>query len=68
MKTKFIIIAALALIGSSCTKTWTCEVSNPNVEAEPIVTEFKGTKEEMKAHEEKGTVSYGNTQIVTKCR
>jgi hypothetical protein len=66
MKTSILIF--LATIGTSCAKTWTCEVSNPNVEAEPIETEFKGTKEEMKAHEEKGTVSYGNTQIVTKCK
>lgn len=70
MKTtlRILPILALLLLGS-CTKTWTCEVSNSNVpEADPIIVNFTGTKEEMKNYEEMGTIKNSNTDIVTKCK
>ena len=63
------MVAICLLFLCSCTKTWTCEVSNKNVpEADPIVVSFTGTKEEMKDYEAKGTIKTADFDIVTKCK
>lgn len=62
-----IIVTALIVFGS-CKKTYRCEVTNQNVNAEPSIVYFTGTKDEMKAYEEKGTFTNSTITLVTKCK
>lgn len=66
---KILFISLLFL--SSCQKNWTCEleVNHNNQGWEHVSSyEFTGTKEEMKAQEEKSSFTYDQTQYKTTCK